>query len=208
MLRIRRIYDEVLPGNRNALDQVKVIMRSRFSAISEEEIDQLGRHLHDPFLERFRAILFVAENVRQRVQGFAFVLHEPKIRFCYLDWIASKAGKSSGGIGGALYDRVRKEAADLGVKGLFFECLPDEASLCQNDALLAENRKRLRFYEHYGARPIVGTAYEKPYKPDQACMPHLMFDGLNRTQRPERDFVRAVVRAILERKYAGYVPAD
>jgi acetoin utilization deacetylase AcuC-like enzyme len=153
-------------------------------------------------------MLFVAENVRHRVQGFAFMLHEPKIRFCYLDWIASKEGKSSGGIGGALYDRVRKEAADLGVKGLFFECLPDEASLCQNDALLAENRKRLRFYEHYGARPIVGTAYEKPYKPDQACMPHLMFDGLNRTQRPERDFVRAVIRAILERKYAGYVPAD
>ena len=208
MLRIRRIYDEILPGNRNALDQVKTIMRSRFAAIPEEEIDQLGRHLQDPFLHRFRAMLLVAENVRQRVQGFAFVLHEPKIRFCYLDWIASKEGKSSGGIGGALYDRVRKEAADLGVKGLFFECLPDEASLCQNDALLAENRKRLRFYEHYGARPIVGTAYEKPYKPDQACMPHLMFDGLNRTQRPERDFVRAVVRAILERKYAGYVPAD
>jgi hypothetical protein len=124
-LRIRRIYDEVLPGNRNALDQVKVIMRSRFSAISEEEIDQLGRHLHDPFLERFRAILFVAENVRQRVQGFAFLLHEPKIGFCYLDWIATKAGKSSSGIGGALYDRVRKAAVALGAKGLFFECLPD-----------------------------------------------------------------------------------
>jgi acetoin utilization deacetylase AcuC-like enzyme/GNAT superfamily N-acetyltransferase len=206
MLRIRRIYDEVLPGNRNALDQVKVIMRSRFSAISEEEIDQLGRHLHDPFLERFRAILFVAENVRQRVQGFAFLLHEPKIRFCYLDWIATKAGKSSSGIGGALYDRVRKAAVALGAKGLFYECLPDEASLCQNKALLVENRKRLRFYEQYGARPIIGTAYEKPYKPDQACLPHLMFDGLSRTERPERDFVRAVARAILERKYAGYVP--
>lgn len=208
MLRIRRIYDDILPGNRNALDQVKTIMRSRFAAIPEEEIDQLGRHLQDPFLHRFRAMLFVAENVRQRVQGFAFVLHEPKIRFCYLDWIASKAGKSNGGIGGALYDRVRKEAADLGVNGLFFECLPDEAALCPSEALLLENRKRLRFYEHYGARPIAGTAYEKPYRPEQACMPHLMFDGLSRTQAPERDFVRAVVRAILERKYAGYVPAD
>lgn len=206
MLHIRRIYDEVLPGNRNALDQVKVIMRSRFSAISEEEIEQLGRHLHDPFLKRFRAILFVAENVRQRVQGFAFLLHEPKIGFCYLDWIATKAGKSSSGIGGALYDRVRKAAVALGAEGLFFECLPDEASLCQNEALLVENRKRLRFYEQYGARPIIGTAYEKPYKPDQACMPHLMFDGLSRTERLERDFVRAVARAILESKYAGYVP--
>jgi hypothetical protein len=39
-------------------------------------------------------------------------------------------------------------------------------------------------------------------------MPHLMFDGLGRTARLEREFLRAVVRAILERKYAGYVPAD
>jgi hypothetical protein len=40
MFRIRRIHDEVLPGNRNALDQVKAIMRSRFSAVPVEEIDQ------------------------------------------------------------------------------------------------------------------------------------------------------------------------
>ena len=114
MFRIRRIYDDVLPGNRNALDQVKTIMRSRFASIPVEEMDQLGRHLRDPFLKRFLTILFVAENVRQRVQGFALVLHEPQIRFCYLDWIATQAGKTSGGVGGALYARVRQEAAGFG----------------------------------------------------------------------------------------------
>ena len=208
MFRIRRIHDEVLPGNRNALDQVKAILRSRFSAVSSEEIDQLGHHLHNPFLKRFRAILFVAENQRHRVQGFAYLLHEPQIGFGYLDWIATRVGLASGGIGGALYDRVRQELVALNAKGLFFECLPDEASLCADQALLAENRKRLRFYEQYGARPIIGTAYEKTYKPGQSCMPHLMFDGLGRTARLDREFLHAVVRAILERKYAGYVPAD
>jgi hypothetical protein len=92
MFRIRRIYDEVLPANRNALDQVKAIMRSRFSAVSSQEIEQLGHHLYNPFLKRFRAILFVAENQRQRVQGFAYLLHEPQIRFCYLDSLLSKIG--------------------------------------------------------------------------------------------------------------------
>ena len=207
MFRIRRIYDEVLPANRIALEQVKAIMRSRFPAVPSEEVEQLGRDLHDPFLKRFRAILFIAENLRQRVQGFAFLLHEPKIRFGYLDWIATQVGKTSGGIGGALYDRVRQEAAALATKGLFFECLPDEASRCADPALLAENRQRLRFYEQYGARPIIGTAYETPYKAGQTCMPHLMFDGLGRTDRLERDYLCAVVRAILERKYAGCVPA-
>ncbi|MGE5258435.1 MAG: hypothetical protein ACM3KE_17295, partial [Hyphomicrobiales bacterium] len=207
MFRIRRIYDEVLPANRAALEQVKAIMRDRFPSVPPEEIEQFGRHLRDPFLKRFRTILFVAENLRQRVQGFAFLLHEPEIRFGYLDWIATRVGKTSGGIGGALYDRVRQEAAALTAKGLFFECLPDEASRCADAALLAENRRRLRFYEQYGARPIIGTAYEAPYKAGQTCMPHLMYDGLGRLDRLETGFLRRVVRAILERKYAGFVPA-
>jgi acetoin utilization deacetylase AcuC-like enzyme/N-acetylglutamate synthase-like GNAT family acetyltransferase len=208
MFRIRRIYDDVLPVNQAALEQVKAIMRSRFPAVPSEEIDQLGRHLHDPFLKRFRTTLSVAENSRQRVLGFAFLLHEPRIRFCYLDWIATQIGKASGGVGGALYDRMRHEASSFGAKALFFECLPDDPALCPQEELLAENRARLRFYERYGARPITGTAYETPYKPGQSCMPYLVFDGLNRTARPGREFLRDVVRTILERKYAGYVPAD
>jgi acetoin utilization deacetylase AcuC-like enzyme/GNAT superfamily N-acetyltransferase len=206
MFRIRRIYDEVLPVNRTAVEQVKSIMRRRFPAVPEKEIENLGLHLQDPFLKRFRSVLFVAENARGRVLGFAFLLHEPKIQFAYLDWIATEPGRASGGIGGALYSRVRQEASALGVKGLFFECLPDDAALCPHKELLPENRSRLRFYEGFNARPIVGTAYEEPYKPDQTCLPHLVFDGLGRTDAPQRDFVRAVVRTILERKYAGYVP--
>jgi acetoin utilization deacetylase AcuC-like enzyme/GNAT superfamily N-acetyltransferase len=208
MFRIRRIYDDVLPVNRTALEQVKAIMRSRFPEVPQDEIDQLGRHLHDPFLKRFRTTLSVAENGRQRVLGFAFLLHEPRVRFCYLDWIATQVGKASGGVGGALYDRVRHEASVFGAKALFFECLPDDPALCPRADLLAENRARLRFYERYGARPIIGTAYETSYKPGQTCMPHLVFDGLDRTAQPRRDFLRDVVRTILERKYAGYVPAE
>ncbi len=208
MFRIRRVYDDVLPVNRAALEQVKAIMRSRFASAPAGEIDQLGRHLHDPFLKRFRTTLSVAEDGRRRVFGFAVLLHEPRIRFCYLDWIATQVGKASGGVGGALYDRVRHEAAAFGAQALFFECLPDDPELCPREELLAENRARLRFYERYGARPIVGTAYETSYKAGQTCMPYLMFDGLDRTERPRRDFVREVARTILERKYAGTVSPE
>lgn len=206
MFRIRRIYDEILPINQTTLEQVKAIMRTRFASVSEKELQDLGRHLHDPFLKRFRMTLFVAENARQRVLGFAVLLHEPRIELCYLDWIATKQGKASGGIGGALYDRVRHEASELGCKGLFYECLPDEQALCPEKELLGDNRARLKFYEGYGARPIIGTAYEEPYKAGQTCLPHLMYDGLGRLEPPSRDFVRRVIRAILERKYAGHVP--
>ncbi len=208
MLRIRRIYDDILPGNKEMLKQVQEILRNRFSGVPEEEISQIGEKLRNPFKQRFRSILFVAESFNSRVQGFAFLLHEPQIKFCYLDWIAAANGKTGGGLGSALYDTVRREAVDLKAKGLFFECLPDDLKNCPNESLLRENRARLRFYERYGARPIVNTAYETPIHPEDTCMPHLVYDGLDQNQLPGSKFMRKVVRAILERKYADYCPAD
>jgi acetoin utilization deacetylase AcuC-like enzyme/GNAT superfamily N-acetyltransferase len=208
MLRIRRIYDDIVPVNREILRQVKAILQSRFSDVPAEEIDLIGEKLSNPFKHRFRCILFVAENLRRRVLAFAMVLHEPQIGFCFLDWIASVKGMAGGGIGSALYDRVRHEAVALGAKGLFFECLPDDFEACPDKALLKDNRARLRFYERYGARPIINTRYEMPVKPGDRCMPHLVYDGLDQSEALSRDFARKFVRALLERKYAGYCPAE
>ncbi|MCJ7616696.1 MAG: acetylpolyamine amidohydrolase, partial [Desulfobacterales bacterium] len=207
MLHIRRIYDDVIPVNKGTLDQVKQILRTRFSGVHKDEIERLGEKLLNQFKQRFRMILFVAESIKGRVRGFATILHEPEIRFVYLDWIATASSRSSG-VGGALYERVRQEAKALEAKGLFFECLPDDAENCSNEALLKENRARLRFYERYGARPIVGTAYESSVSPDDTCMPHLVYDGLD-NQAPLRNrFARKVIQAILDRKYVDYCPAD
>ncbi len=208
MLRIRRIYDDVLPVNKEILRQIREIMRTRFGAAPEEEIEHIGDKLRNPFKQRFRPVLFVAESMRGRVKGFAMLLHEPEIRFAYLDWIATASGRTGGGLGSALYDRVRREAAALHVKGLFYECLPDEAAACPDEEMLKENRARLRFYERYGARPLIGTGYESPVKEGDICMPHLVYDSLGENRPLSRNFARKVVRAVLERKYAAYCPPD
>ncbi|MFZ7124850.1 MAG: GNAT family N-acetyltransferase [Desulfobacterales bacterium] len=208
MLRIRRIYDDILPANRETLGQVQEILRSRFSEVSETEIAQIGEKLRNPFKQRFRCILFVAENQRRKVLGFAMLLHEPVIGFAYLDWIATAAVQPRGGLGSALYERVRREAAALEAKGLFFECLPDDDQNCADPAMVKENRARLRFYERYGARPVVDTEYEAPVNPGDTCLPHLVYDGLDRQYPLRKAFAQKVVRAILERKYADYCPAE
>ena len=208
MLRIRRIYDDVLPVNRQILAQVKDILRSRFSAVKEMEIEQIGEKLRNPFKHRFRTLLFVAETLRGKVQGFAMILLEPEIGFVFLDWIAIIRGNTGGGLGDALYDRVRQEALALKARGVFFECLPDDEKDCPDTTLLKENRARLRFYERYGARPIIGTGYETPVNTDDSCMPYLVYDGLE-TQKPLRKaFLKKVVRAVLERKYADLCPPE
>lgn len=201
MFRIRRIYDDVVPANREAIRQVQEILATRFPAAPTTDRTGLGEKLRNPFKQRFRTVLFVADSTRLRVRAFAILLHEPELKFCFLDYIATGTLRAGGGVGAALYERVRAEARALGSRGLFFECLPDNADACPDPALRKENVARLRFYERFGARPIVNTLYELPVNPGDECTPHLVFDDLDRDEPLSRGFARRVVRAVLERKY-------
>jgi len=206
MFRIRRIYDDVLPADKEAIAQVQKIVRDQFPLLSEDTVVQLSDALRDPLKYRFRSILFVAAGAKGLVRGFALLQHAPDLEFCYLDFISAAKQTTGGGIGSVLYERVREEALSLRAMGLFFECLPDEVDLCRDPRVLKQNSDRLRFYERYGARPIVNTAYETPIKPEDDCPPFLVFDDLGRGKTLSRDRARRIVRAILERKYGDLCP--
>lgn len=203
MFCIRRIYDDVLEVNQSALREVRQMFDSQFPDAPVGDIEHLADRLCNPFKKRFRTILYVAENSRRHVDGFAIVLHEPEIRFCYLDFVAAGKNVPGRGIGAALYEHIRDEAAGLGALGLFYECLPDDEDRCIDPAIRKLNAARLRFYATYGARPIMGTEYESPVPDgDTDNLPFLVFDDLD-TGRPLKvELVRPVVKAILERKYS------
>jgi acetoin utilization deacetylase AcuC-like enzyme/GNAT superfamily N-acetyltransferase len=205
MFRIRRIYDTSTPEDQVVLEQVQAILRAQFRTVPEEKIAQLPSALRDEAGRGFRTILFVAERERG-VRGFALLLYAPDLRFCFLDFIATMRERTGGGVGGALYQRARDEAIALRSIGLFLESLPDDPALCRDPEMVKQNVARLRFYERYGARPIVNTAYETPCKPGSDCPPYLLYDDLGFGRPLRRAATRAVVRAILERKYAEVCP--
>ncbi|MBU0485958.1 MAG: histone deacetylase family protein [Proteobacteria bacterium] len=206
MFRIRRVYDATLEIDKQAIDQVIKILSSQFSGVAVKELRLLPQKLANPLKYQFRTILFVAENQRHEVKGCAILNHAPDLAFCFLDYISVRPGRGAGGIGGALYERVREECRTLGVHGLFMECLPDEPKLCSDPVILRQNRARFRFYEQYGARPIINTAYETPLHPDDDCPPYLVFDDLGSGHLPGSTEIRPIVRAILLRKYAASCP--
>lgn len=201
MFRIRRIHDDLRPLNQAAITQVEQILRDQFPLLAKSEIGKIPELLRNPVKQGFKSILYIAEDARQRVQGFALLSHEPDLRFCYLDYISTARRTTGGGIGGALYEHLREEATSMGVLGIFFECLPDDPALCKDPVILKQNQARLRFYERYGAVPIKGTAYETPVSPDDDNPPYLVFDALGQPAPLPCAQTRLIVRAILESRY-------
>ncbi len=208
MFRIRRVFDDVLPIDRRAIGQVQEILCQQFPHARAEDVADLGERLRDPLRFRFRSLLFVADDLRGGVKGFALASHEPKHRFLFLDYVASGARLTGGGIGGALYETLRDEARELGVIGIFCECAPDEREECESEAAYRANVARLRFYERYGARPVEGTEYQAPIRPGDRGMPLLVFDPLDSDAGLRRSAARAVVRVILEQKYHYLCPPE
>jgi acetoin utilization deacetylase AcuC-like enzyme/GNAT superfamily N-acetyltransferase len=200
MLRIRKVADATTAANRAAIEAAQKIMREQFSLMPEYDIAKLPEQLANPIKHRFVSRLFVAENARDQTLGVALMLHAPDIGFSYLEIISTAPGRMGGGIGAALYERVREEARALGTQ-LYFESLPDDPLLSPDPEIRAGNAARLKFYERYGARPIAATAYETPVRAGTVDPPYLLLDPLGSNDLPSRDQARKVVRAILERKY-------
>ncbi len=208
MFRIHKIFDVTTSTNRQLLSQVQAMLRVQFNALSEKDIAKLPAQLANPMKYRFRSILLVAEDGHATVRGFAMLLHAPDLNFCYLDYICAGRGETGRGIGGALYERVREEALQLGVVGIFLECLPDDPALSPDPAIRKQNAARLKFYERFGARPLANTAYETPLTNDATDPPYLVFDNLGQKPGLSRDKTRNIVRAVLERMYANVCPPE
>ncbi|HMA16587.1 MAG TPA: acetylpolyamine amidohydrolase, partial [Kiloniellaceae bacterium] len=209
MLRIRTISDSHTPANRSAVEESQAIVATQFPGMPADKVARLADQLDNPMKYRFVARLLVAEDARGRVKAVALLLHDPDLAFSYLEVISvAPGGRSGTGIGGALYDRVREEAEELGAAGLYFECLPDDEGKSPDPKVRRQNAQRLKFYERYGAFPVEGIAYDLPINPGDTDMPFLVFDGLGRHGLPPAARLRRIVRAILERNYAGVCPPD
>jgi len=206
IFKIRKISDPYLPSNEIAIKQVFSILKTHFPSVKEDKINEILAQMKDPLKYKFSSSLFVAEDGRSNVKGFAIQFYMPDKNFFYLDYIAVKPSRTSSGVGGAIYEHLREDAQMHKSIGIFMECLPDDETLCKDKSEIKQNQSRLAFYERYGARPIIGTNYETNVNPDDDCPPYLVFDDLGNDIRLSSTNAKKIVRAILERKYPTFCP--
>ena len=196
----------VSPANQDAIAHVREILKAQFPLARKKDFDKIPKQLHNPLKYRYRSILFVAENGKGKVRGFAMLLHMSDVEIGCLELISTAPGKTGSGIGGILYDQVREEARALKLKGLFFECSVDDPEVIKDPAILSQNRARMKFYERLGVRPVINNVYASPVHPGDQDLYYLMFDDLGHEGLLDRKTLRIAVKAILERKYGDLIP--
>nr|WP_320050055.1 histone deacetylase family protein [uncultured Desulfuromonas sp.] len=208
MFRIRKIHDPFTSGNQAAISKVLEILAAQFPKARPIDFEKLPEQLADPLKYQYRSLLLVAEDGVGNIKGFAMLLHFPDVRAVYLELISATPKGTGGGVGGALYERVREEALSLKPIGLFFECSTDDAEIVKDPVLLKQNQDRLKFYERYNARPIINNNYASPVHPGDNDLYYLVYDNLGQNQSITRKDLRRVVKTILKRKYSDILSSE
>ena len=154
MIRIRQVHDAASPQNRTALSAVLHIYQEAFSYYPQYAA-RIAELLKFTSENDFEVVLLVAEGHKHRILGFALTFYFPRERFGYLDYLVSNPKRNARGYGAALYEATCEYLQHRKSKGLFMDVPPDDASLLAEKQRLPVNKRRLAFYERFGARPII-----------------------------------------------------
>ncbi|MDH5749961.1 MAG: histone deacetylase family protein [Rhodospirillales bacterium] len=207
MIKFRSIHDLNNPTDQKAFFEARVLFWEAFPH-EPEGIDRIERLLRKRAQLDFDPILLVAENRTGVVIGISFVFYFPELQFGYLQYIASDPKHAARGIGGALHEATRELLAARGAQGLLFDVPPDNPKTVSDPESLPINRKRIGFYERYGARVVEGSEWDVfPNPRNDYFLTMLMFDPLGRAPRLRQTKARAVIRRILVAQF-GYEEND
>ncbi len=203
MIRISQLLRTVLPVEKARMTQVQDIFRVNFSAVAEYA-DKIPDMLNNPIKYGYTSVLLISETSDYKITGFSLILYFAGIRSGLLDFLAVSPEIHGSGTGGALYEASREYLKQIGATALYMEALPDDPKAVKNADMLKENKRRLKFYEGYGVRPIIGTEYETPTSTEWPA-PYLLYDALDTGKPLKRSHCRAAIRTILSKKYSHLV---
>jgi acetoin utilization deacetylase AcuC-like enzyme/ribosomal protein S18 acetylase RimI-like enzyme len=200
MFRISHVLGPFREHDRRCIAEVQALLVAAFPSLADVP-DYVERKLAAQTTRVYPTILLTAHGPGDRVLGFALADHFEWLGYAYLDFIVTQAEQRGRGLGGALYEALREDMIARGAKGLFLEVPTDDPAQVDTPANLKANKNRLRFYERYDARPIVGTLYDQPIRPGNPAEPRLLYDPLDGDAPLTASTVKAVIETILTLRY-------
>jgi acetoin utilization deacetylase AcuC-like enzyme/GNAT superfamily N-acetyltransferase len=206
MFRISHVLGTHRSHDRRCLAEIQVLFASAFPDLAGDG-DYIEKKLNAATTRGYPVILLAAHGPGDRVIGFALADYFESIGYGYLDFLVTEAERRGRGLGGALYEALREDLIARGANGLFFEVPTDDPDQVTAPAQLRANRARLKFYERYGALPVLGTLYDQPIRRGIKAEPRLLFDPLESREPLEAKALRQVIHLILTERY-NFAPDD
>jgi acetoin utilization deacetylase AcuC-like enzyme/GNAT superfamily N-acetyltransferase len=206
MFRISHVLGAHRQYDRRCLAEIQTLFAAAFPELGREG-NYVAEKLSSAGGRGYPAILLVAHGPGDRVIGFALADYFESIGYAYLDFIVTEAKRRGRGLGGALYEALREDLIARGASGLLLEAPTDDPVQVTDPAHLRANRARLKFYERYGALPIVGTLYDQPIRAGVKAEPRLLYDPLTSDGELDAETLRHVIGLILANRY-HYDPDD
>jgi acetoin utilization deacetylase AcuC-like enzyme/ribosomal protein S18 acetylase RimI-like enzyme len=200
MFRISYVFGAHREHDRRCIAEMQALLEHAFPYLKSQP-EYIAKKLTDQSARGYPVIAIAAHGTDEHVIGFVLVDYFEKIGYAYLDFIVTRAEQRGRGLGGALYEALREDMIARGARGLFFEVPTDDPAQVKLPATLRANKSRLKFYERYGARPILGTLYDQPIRPGNPVEPRLLYDPLNRHKALSAEDLRKVIRSILIHRY-------
>ncbi|EDP64970.1 Histone deacetylase superfamily protein [alpha proteobacterium BAL199] len=196
MLKFVRVMAGADPSFEAHLNGVTSVFLKAFP-FNEPYIEKITRYATGENPPRCEAVLLAATRAN-KILGFSVSFYFADLKAAYLDYIASDPARSARGIGGAIYEMTRDDQRKRGARRFFLDSLPDEPGPLVHDELLPESRRRLAFYERFGARPVIGTAYERTATPSNLGDGNMLLCDAMGSEKPmSRKFLRSVVERIM-----------
>ena len=200
MFRISHVFGMHRSHDRRALVEIHELFASAFPELGQDK-GYIPRKLEEQSARGYPCILLAAFGAGDRVLGFALADYFEEIGLGYLDFIVTRSEARGRGLGGALYEALREDLVAKGARGLFLEVPTDDPGQVDDAEILKANQNRLKFYERYGARPVLGTLYDQPIRPGRPPEPRLLYDPLGSSKPLAAEDLRKVIRAILTLRY-------
>jgi acetoin utilization deacetylase AcuC-like enzyme/GNAT superfamily N-acetyltransferase len=200
VIRFGRLFDTATDADRRRLTEAQALFRKVFPR-EQEYAERLAWLVKNRAALDHDVVVLTAEDERGRMIGLALVYYFPRVRYGFLDYIGSGPERRGRGVGQALYEAVREYLLHKGADGLFMEVPPDEPDHVVDPKVLPERRARLKFYERFGACPILGTRWDDPPVRPDYDPPFLVYDDLGRGRPLPRDRARHAARRILQARY-------
>ncbi|MGD2140874.1 MAG: histone deacetylase family protein [Burkholderiales bacterium] len=205
MFRIRQVHNAHSPRDQIALAAVLGIYETAFPYAPQYSAT-IAEILKFASKTDFDVVLLVAEGDKDRILGFSLSFFFPRLRYAYLDYIATDPKRPTRGYGVALYERNREVLREMGCRGLFMDVPPDDVDKLREPGRLRTNQRRMEFYERMGAFPVVGTQYESvTHKANQGYVTYLVFENYDPAKPLTASALKKCIARILLIK--GKMPA-